>query len=410
MPGRRPRFWIALAVMLAWPAQAFAAIPNGQTTDPLQRSVLLALGSIYRVETTVSVQALRAHSGRLFPLGKNDSVTELGTAFAIAPNGVLLTDAHVASPSGVPLADAAAPLALAQRGIFLDEAAYEEWVGTNDALPVDVHLLRVQVWRATATANASATAIDAQLVPGTLDQNQDLALLQIPGHGIPALMLNASPTTGTPVAVIGYGVTRPTTLGLPTTTVPGITTGSLGSLGTVKNETGALAAANGQQLIQVDAPIARGDSGGPVVDASGGVDGVVRFLYQGTSGLADTENTIDAFLAKVGVPNAAGPAAANFATGMQDLWANHLSAAHAALKTTLVEDPTHPLAAQELALVTKLQSAPPRATPTHRLRLLFVGLAALAFFAATLCVVRLRQITRAGRDSNDATPQFPTAH
>jgi serine protease Do len=395
--------------MLAWPAQAFAAIPSGQTADPLERGVLLALGSVYRVETTVSVQALRTHSGRLFPLGTHDDVTELGTAFAVAPNGVLVTEAHVASPSGVPLAIAAAPLALAQKGIVEDKAASEEWVATNAALPVDVHVLRVRVWRATANSNAHATEFAAQLKPGSLDEHDDLALLLIPDHHIPALVLSGSEPIGTPVAAIGYGVATPT-LGLPTTAVPGIKTGSLGPTGHISGVTGEAAVLNGQQLTQIDAPIARGDSGGPVVDSTGAVDGIVRFLYKGSSGLADPNGTIKAFLGKLDIDNAAGPIATDFATGMSDLWTTKLTGAHNALQDTVRVDPSHPLAAQELALVAQLPKTPPRAAPTHRLRLLFLGLAALAFFAAMLCVVRLRQITRTGRDSNDATPQFPTAH
>lgn len=409
--GRRPRSWIALALVLAWPAQAFAAIPSGQTTVPQQQGALLALGSIYRVETTVSLSGLRITGGRFYPLGKIHEVTELGTAFAVAPTGVLVTEAHVASPFGTALADTAAPLALAQTGKFgSDQAAYDNWVEQNNALPVGVRIIKTQVWRATASGVAHPRALAAQIIRESVNTTQDLALIQLADHRIPALELDESETTGTPVAVLGYGVSA-TTIGLPTTTVPGINYGSLADTAVVRGETGALKAVNGQTLVQVDAAITRGDSGGPAVDSGGSVHGIVRFLDNGTSGLMDSSSEIVQLLKSVGISNPPqGSIWTSFQTGMQDLWSNNLTAAQTNLADTVKADPTHPLAVRELKLVTKDLAAPARPAATHRLRLLFFLLASIALFAAVLCVVRLRRIRRTNGGSTGSTPQLPTAH
>jgi S1-C subfamily serine protease len=394
--------WIALALILAWPAQAFAAIPNGQTTDPLERGVLMALGSVYRVETTVSVAALRTSTGQLFPLGPLHTVTELGTAFAVAPGGVLVTDAHVVSPSGASLAIIAAPLALAQHGMFGDQAAYEQWVQNNGVVPVGVRVLRVRVLRATANPHTPATEVPAHLIRGSLEQTDDLALLQIADHHVPALHLNQTDSIGTAAAVIGYGVATPTTLGLPTTTVPGIKTGHLGVLATVKW-------LPGQQFTFIDSAIARGDSGGPAVDAKGDAHGIVRFKNPGGGGLLDQASPIFRLLTRLGISNTTGPIATDFATGMTDLWTHKLTEARDALTRTNGADKTHPLAAQELAVVTQLQHAPPAPAPSHWWRAFFLGLATLTGIAAALCAVRWRKIARVGAHNKDAAPHFPSA-
>ncbi len=391
-PGRVPgrlRIWIALALASLWPAQALAAIPQGRTTEPLQRGVLLSLGSIYRVETTVSVDALRTDSGKgtTYPLGPIHQVTLLGTAFAVAPSGVLVTDAHVAAPFGASLAVAAAPLALAQIGEFGQEAAYEAWVSDNSVVPVGVETVGMSVWRATASPSARGTEIPAHVIAGSIEQDPDLALLQLGDHKVvPALMLNdGSETIDTPIATIGYGVGTPTTLGLPTTLVPDVKYGQIGP-----SNTKPVAAAPGQTLTYVSTPIVHGDSGGPTIDENADVYGIVRFPYL-TGGLIEQSTSIGALLTRMHVTNTNGPVFNEFQQGMEDLWAGNYAGAEIRFADTLAADPTHPLAAQEQQLAVRLARVKPAPGRPGWWRVLFVGIAIVAAAAALACLWRAAQ-------------------
>jgi hypothetical protein len=402
----RLRIWIVLAVACLWPAQALATIPNGRTKDPLERSVLLSLGSIYRVETTVSVTALRTNNGTgtTYPLGRIHTVTVLGTAFAVAPTGVLVTDAHVAAPFGAPLAVAAAPLALAQIGEFGQETAYQAWVDANRVVPVGVHVVGMRVWRATADPKVHGTKIAARIVDGSIEQHADLALLQLSDPNVPALLLNdGSETLETPIASIGYGVETATTLGLPTTLVPDVKFGQIGP-----TSTKPIAAAPGQTVTYISTPIARGDSGGPAIDQSAQVYGIVRFKYL-SGGVLEQSQSIADLLGRIHVKNANGPVFNDFKRGMNDLWSGNYAGAEVAFADTLMADPTHPLAAQEQLLAARLAHAKPAAGRPAWWRILFVGVAVIAVLAAMWCVWRLRKLGRMRDGQDDAAPLRPPA-
>jgi hypothetical protein len=402
-PGGVPRpltTWLVIAVACIAPATAAAAIPNAQTDDPLERAVVLSLGSIYRVETTVSVVALRTRTGRTYPLGRIQTVTELGTAFAVAPSGVVVTDAHVAAPFGAALAVAAAPLALAQVGQFGAEPAYEKWVNDNGVVPVGVRVLRVRVWRASASATATANPVDAHVIPGSVENGADLALLQLSTRNVPALLLNEGETIGTAAAAIGYGVGTSTTLGLPGTLVPGVKTGTIGP-------TGVSRAAPGQPLTLVNAPITRGDSGAPVIDSEATAHGIVRFKTT-SGGAMEQSQAIFNLLQRQHITNSNGTVFTMFQRGMDALWAGHYAAAAAAFAETARLDPTHPLAAALEQRSAVLARAKHPARHPRWWRPMFIGIAALAVLGLLFGVRRLRAL-RQGRPGGDPDG-FPAPH
>ncbi len=406
-PGRVPgrlKLWIALAIAGIWPAQALAAVPPGNTTDPLQRAALLSFGSIYRIETVVSVRSLRTASGRSYPLGHLHDVTLLGTAFVVAPTGILVTDAHVAAPFGQSLAVAAAPLALAQVGEFGTEAAYENWVVQNNVEPVGTKVVTTHVWRATASPGVNASPVPAHLIPNTVEDGPDVALLQLDGSpNLPALPLNYGETLGTPIVTIGYGTGTTLTLGLPTTLVPAIKTGALG-------ETGKTKAAPNQLVTYVSAPISHGDSGAPVIDAypTAAVHGLVRF-QDGNGGLIEPSQPILDLLDALHVTPTTGPVYTAFATGMKDMWAGNYVGAEAAFADTLAADPTHPLAAQEQRLAANLARTKPAVGRPAWWRALFAGIALIAGIAALACLWRLRRLARLRGEQDDPAAHVPPA-
>ena len=92
--------------------------------------MLLALPSVYRVKTTIRVNAIRLGDGRVLrcpPRGRE--IQEVGTAVAVTPDGWLVTAAHVADPEKGTIAR----LAYQTREAFAgrphaDEQAAREWV------------------------------------------------------------------------------------------------------------------------------------------------------------------------------------------------------------------------------------------------------------------------------------------
>src|SRR6476660_6393656 len=91
----------ALAAAAAVPAPG-AAPPADLSTAPLDRAWLLAVPAVYRLEVGLHVDALRTASGRRvrLPREARDGLSEVGTAFGVTPDGVVVTADHVARPGG----------------------------------------------------------------------------------------------------------------------------------------------------------------------------------------------------------------------------------------------------------------------------------------------------------------------
>lgn len=120
----------------------------------------------------------------------------------------------------------------------------------------------------------------AQIVAS--DSDNDLALLKVSGvAGLPILELGNSGAVapGDPVIAIGYA------LGLEGG--PSVTTGIISATGrSTATETGAGVNSRLTNLLQTDAPISSGDSGGPLLDTEGHVIGINTMVATSTSQVA----------------------------------------------------------------------------------------------------------------------------
>jgi hypothetical protein len=118
------------------------------------------------------------------------------------------------------------------------------------------------------------------------DERTDLAIIQIAGHDLPILDLGNSDTltVGEPVVVVG------SPLGLEGTITAGI-------LSAVRDS-------GGLKILQTDAAVNHGNSGGPLVNANGVAVGVVRALSASAQGLnfAIPINYVRALLTNVHEP------------------------------------------------------------------------------------------------------------
>jgi S1-C subfamily serine protease len=124
----------------------------------------------------------------------------------------------------------------------------------------------VKDMKAASVQLAHGEAFDSVTILAT-DQRTDLAIIQIVGHNLPVLDLGNSDTlaVGEPLVVVG------SPLGLEGTITAGILS--------------AIRDSEGIKILQTDAAVNHGNSGGPLVNANGLAVGVVRAISASAQGL-----------------------------------------------------------------------------------------------------------------------------
>lgn len=200
--------------------------------------------------SVVAVTAVSARSNPFFNPRGGETLTAEGTGVVVSGGGEIITNAHVVS------------------------GASSVTVTLNDA------------------SEHAATIV-------ATDTGNDLALLKVSdGTDLPALELGDSDSVAAGDGVIAIGHA----LGLEGG--PSVTAGIISATGrTTSTETGFGAEQTLSNLLQTDASISSGDSGGPLLDAEGHVIGINTMVATSTSstaangiGFAITSNTVKSVL------------------------------------------------------------------------------------------------------------------
>ncbi len=377
-----------LAALLIAPIGSAAALSD-LSGDELDRAAILAAPSVYRLESKVTLEALQTADGRRVELPpRARRLSEVGTAFAIAPDGTLAAAAHVAAPTPVEIARDARLLAQALAGMPHSLDAAEEWVEKTGARPIgasDVELTVTPARLLSENGGEVSAPVPARLVGA--ERSKDLALVRIDAVGAPALALHDVRTFGTPVTTLGFGPDgsddRPED-------EPRIERGKIGLSGIPDEQPD-------RRLAQVDLPIRRGDSGAPVVDEEGRAVGIVLLRYQDGGLMAPAED-VRALATAAGVEVDEGRSAKQFRLAMESLWELDLEQAGARLDQTLDTYPDHLLAQSESSRVERLSAADYRLDAGGRADGFWVALAAAGLLGAIVCATRLSQlwVRRAG--------------
>jgi len=348
-------------------AHAQSASPAGPS--PVERAVTLASPAVVFVDTSVKIHVRLIYQnpnavsglGSLSRTYAFDYAT--GSGFVVNPSGVIVTASHVVEPDEQSMRNYAA------NRLVLEGYGYR-YPSANSS-PFDQYTLPVgyqnqllqQCYREVACTFAITpvetvySAVDvaqtqlpkgapARVLTSTGFENTDVAILQVNGSNMPTVQLADTATdlaTGDEVVALGFpgtsrdalqtGVTQPNKV-----------------FGRVSN----IRPQGTSNLIEVDANIEPGMSGGPVIDAAGNVVGLISFSLVQSSGESGakylrTVDDIKAALADAGVSVAAGPADEAFGRAMELFWGNHFSAAVPALEKVLEIYPGQPLATQYLA-------------------------------------------------------------
>ncbi len=385
---------LAAAALLGAAAGAAAAPPDDLSDDPLDRGVLLALPSLYRVEATMRVEGLRTQDGRLVPIPpRAREIRERGTAFAVAPDGWLVTARHVVAPDEETLARLAYQNRLAYAGRPHAQAAAERWVEQTGARPVGARLERLVVRQADAGQGPARAHTYMPVEAPFPSERADLALLRIDAPGAPALTLDESASIGTPVASLGFGTGGAFAEPARPDLEPAVRRGALGLTGTLEEDT-----PDQRQATLLTTPLEPGDSGGPVVDAAGNARGVA-VIRTDDGGIAERATEVRQLLEDAGVEPAAGRSAQLFRGAMDDFWDLDLAAAQRGLAGAERAFPDHALAAREAQRARELASADFDLVGERRRQGFLLALGALAVAAALACAAGLARQGGRGRGS-----------
>jgi S1-C subfamily serine protease len=359
----------ALALLLA-PAGTLAALPSELSDEPLDRGAWRALDGAYRLEADYRVQGVRTALDVSSRFDEPRTVSIVGSAFAVAAGGLVVTADHLVNGRGEALAIAALRAdPEARRRLGVDDV--DEWVVANAATAVEPRLEAVRLVPATGGLDDARAARVLRREPGA-----DIALLRMDDAVAPALPLDDGQSVGTPVAVIGFGGPDRELAG----STPDVRRGTLARTGTI--------AGRGERIFtQVAAEIGRGDSGAPVVDAAGRVRGMV-FSRAAVGG-----NIVPAVQIRrlVGSAPLAAPSTAHdaYLEGLDRLWQLDFAAAARALGAADRAAPGQPVIERLVLRAAELQTAPTRITGPDPARGFFRMMAIISALIAILLATGL---------------------
>ncbi|HTI32737.1 MAG TPA: serine protease [Miltoncostaea sp.] len=387
---------LALLILMAGAGTAAAAatageasaVPSDLSTDPLDRGVLLALPSVYRVETTLRVNAIKLRNGDLLKMpSQGRDIPLTGTGVGVSPDGWVVTAGHVAAPAP----ETIARLAYQQREAFRgstshsDVEAAEQWVQENGAEAVPGRVVSTVL----TPARVGGEPVDGTPYQGLETRpsgDADLALVRIHAPGAPAVPMEEARSAGTPVATIGFSGDDVLMAGHDDTPAgePTIRRGEIRRTGLLEPGT-----PRERPGLSVSADVQSGDSGGPVIDGDGALRGIIIERGDGGGGYAETSTQVRQFMQEQGLEPAPGPAAAAYRDGMAALWRLDLTTAARDLDQARQASPRNALAVQESARARALAGSPFTLRADDRREGILLGIAVLAIVGAGACGLAL---------------------
>jgi len=360
---------VSLFALIALPGAALAQTASPAGPPPIQKAVTLASPAVVFIDTSASikVQLTYQKSTNVSGLGHVNQTYKIdyatGSGFVVNPNGVVVTASHVVEPDQQSLQNYAANKLILEGLKYTypnsNSSPFEQYNLPVSAYNVVLH----QCYKAidckfditpivtvyTASDVAQSTLPEghaARILTSTGFENTDVAILQMEGTNLPTVPLAETANnlaSGDNVVALGYPGSS--TQALQTgVTVP---TKVFGRVSNIRTE-------GTSKLVEIDANIEPGESGGPAVDSSGKVIGLVSFTLLQSSGAAGakylrTVDDIKTALGQAGVTAQRGPTDAAFGKGMEYFWGHHYTAAVPELQKATQLYNGFPLASDYLA-------------------------------------------------------------
>jgi S1-C subfamily serine protease len=301
--GATPRSRRIGATFLALASLAVVGLPmqaEAQDLDSRQRQRLY-----YDVKPATVLVSFRATAEIDIPspngtIQLDSEVEGGGTGWILTPDGFVVTNAHVVQAhhdlQEQDLKEALLFKALVESGHFEALAQQRGQQLTQDEQRQNVQELfrtaNIVLQRDLVVTLQNGQVLNADVrqysgpitgstgrltLPGipTLTAGRDVAILKVPGRDLPTLVLGRSEDMriGDEIYVAGYPVSvlNHPFLGEETSLEATFTRGQV---------SGVRVAVEGSDLLQVDAPLSFGNSGGPVLNAAGEVVGIATFVSQ----------------------------------------------------------------------------------------------------------------------------------
>lgn len=379
---------LALIVVLGLVAAPAGAVADADLAgDDLARGTLLVMPSIYRVDVTLRVPALEIANGRRIRVPGGASIAELGTATAVAPDGWLVSAAHLVAPAPATLARIGYQRWRLAHGEARSDAEARRWVRRTGARPVGARVLAIRVTQADPGTGLAQPRRWTGVVRHT-SPRADLALLRIDAPGAPAVSLEDTVSLGTPIVTIGYGRLNAWDDPARPAAQPAVRRGRI-------ERTGLLSDPERRATV-VSTDVQRGDSGGPAVDGDGRVRGIVVLRGEG-GGIVEQTGAVRDLLARAGQTPAEGATGALFRRALERLWALDVRGAERDLAQVRAGFARHTLAQSEALRAADLARADYELGGTRRRRDLLLTVAGIAALAALACAARLAWVRAAGR-------------
>ena len=361
-----------LTLLLIPPLTLFApGVASAQVTppSPTEKAVTLASPAVVFIDLSVKLNVVLTFSnpntvsglGSLNRTYSFDYAT--GSGFVVTPSGAIVTASHVVEPEQQTMQNYGA------NKMVLEGYGYS--YPTNTSSPFDQYTLPLAYRNRLLQQCYKGIACRFTITPlVTVFSPVDIAQTQLP-KGAPARVLTSTGFENTDVAVLQVNGANMPTAALATTAGDLATGAEVTALGFPGSSRDALATGQTQpakvfghvsnirsegtsKLIEVDANIEPGMSGGPAVNATGEVIGLISFYLRQSSGESGAKylRTIDDIrlaLADAGVTPARGPVDDAFAKGMDLYWANHFTAAVPEFERALALYDGFPLAKEFLS-------------------------------------------------------------
>jgi S1-C subfamily serine protease len=276
------------------------------------------------------------------------TLTKTGSGFLYRPDGYLITNAHVVSD-----ANTKDPQAQQARLQYILERLVKKAEDVNRRPMTDgeVEFIRKSIHASnaviTVTLNNKVSKvgeIKAYSDPTGVNIGKDIAIVKIDANNLPTVSLGNSDDVHVeePVTVIGYpgaasamGATLGDEISEESMLVPTVTNGHISA---VKMDY------KGSPVLQSDAAITHGNSGGPAFDPDGKAIGIATFGAQEASGFNFFVpiNTAMEFVRQAGAAPESGSFDATWHAALDAMAAQHWSKAHALIGDALEIMPGEP--------------------------------------------------------------------
>ena len=322
---------------------------NAQISPEEVRSLELTPGVVYITVGFNLVAAIPAPTREGYVIVKPPRpLMWSGSGFLYRPDGYLITNAHV-----VMYANTKDPLAEQARIDFVlprlikkaEEINRRQLTDREEAfIRSSIHITNEVINVTLDNKTTYVGEIKAYSDPTGVNVGKDIAIIKIDANNLPTVPLGNSDDVHVeePVTVIGYpgaasseGASLGDEISESSLTVPTVTNGHISAKKTDYK---------GSTVLQSDAAITHGNSGGPAFDPDGKVIGIATFGAQEAAGFNFFVpiNTAMEFVRQAGAPPESGTFDATWHAGLEAMQAHHWTKAHALLGNALEIMPGEP--------------------------------------------------------------------